>query len=61
MNEFVYEHRGNNTYIIQEKTALDHSPHPHRPKKCELATFIRPECKIGSQEYKNSNTTTVWP
>ena len=21
-NEFVYEHRGNNTYVIQEKTAL---------------------------------------
>ena len=22
LNEFVYEHRGNNTYVIQEKTAL---------------------------------------
>ena len=22
LNKFVYEHRGNNTYVIQEKTAL---------------------------------------
>mgnify|MGYP006863769547 CR=1 FL=1 len=22
LNEFVYEHRGNNTYVTQEKTAL---------------------------------------
>ena len=25
-NEFVYEHRGNNTYVIQEKTALVEIP-----------------------------------